>query len=328
MMKRNRSRDVIAAVRATLGGREISSSSPVSLHEPLFGAAEIDAVAECVRSGWVSTSGTAVESFEQKLSEITRASHAISCVNGTSALHISLMLAGVEPGDEVIVPALTFVATAAAVKYCGAIPHFVDVACDDFGIDPAKLAIRLDTIAERKGKGMVNRVTGRRIAAILPVHCFGYICRIDDIVELAGRFAIPVVEDAAEALGSVQGGRAAGTFGLLGALSFNGNKIITTGGGGAVITSDAALATRARHLTTTAKLPHRWAYTHDMLGYNYRLPSLNAALGNAQLARFEMILDRKRKLHDARRFAHRRARRHLTKSLAEYDRRRRITGGP
>ena len=269
------------------------------LHEPWFGDAEAAAVSECIRSGWASTSGPFVDRFEARLGDITGAPHVIACVNGTAALHVALMLAGVKPGDEVVVPALTFVATAAAVRYCGAIPHFVDVAEDDFGVDPDKLRAYLFGIGERRDGAWINRASGRRIAALLPVHCFGYVCRIAQILELAREFGIPVVEDAAEALGSTLGGRAAGTFGALGALSFNGNKIVTTGGGGAVVTADPELAKRARHLTTTAKLPHRWAFIHDELGYNYRMPSLNAALGVAQLERFDAMIARKTKLHEA-----------------------------
>jgi len=289
----------IAAVKGALARGGISPDAPVSLYEPMFGEAEVAAVSECVRSGWVSSAGAAVDSFEARLRDVTGAAHVTTCVNGTAALHIALMLAGVGPGDEVIVPALTFVATAAAVRYCGAVPHFVDVTSEDFGMDPVQLESHLNVTAERRGDVLVNRFTGRRIAAILPVHCFGYLCRIEEILELANRRGLPVVEDAAEALGTRLAGRAAGTFGLLGTLSFNGNKIITTGGGGAIMTADPALAARAKHLTTTAKVPHRWAFRHDMLGYNYRLPSLNAALGMAQLDRFERILQRKRKLHDA-----------------------------
>jgi perosamine synthetase len=295
--------DILQAIKNALKRANISAAEPVSLHEPWFGDAEVAAVTECIRSGWASTSGTFVDRFEARLCEVTGAPYAIACVNGTAALHIMLLLAGVEPDDEVIVPALTFVATAAAVRYCGAVPHFVDIAESDFGIDPERLDSYLQKIAERDGGTWKNRATGRRIAAILPVHCFGYFCQIEKLISLGERLEIPVLEDAAEALGSRLNGRSAGTFGLLGALSFNGNKIITTGGGGAILTSAPELAKRAKHLTTTAKVAHHWAFIHDMLGYNYRLPSLNAALGVAQLDRFDTMLARKLQLHESYRRA-------------------------
>jgi perosamine synthetase len=204
--------------------------------------------------------------------------------------------AGVEPGDEVIIPGLTFVATANAVSYTGALPHIVDSEPTTMGIDAARLRSYLEQIADLDRGRCINRLTGRRIAAIMPVHLFGIPCDIDGLIELSGALDLPVVEDAAEALGSTYKETHCGRFGKLGCLSFNGNKTVTTGGGGAVLTDDSQLAARCRHLTTTAKRPHRWHFSHDAVGYNYRLPNLNAALGCAQLERFDQILAKKRAL--------------------------------
>lgn len=253
-------------------------------------------VKDCLESGWVSSVGRYVDAFEQQLAAFTGARHAVAVVNGTAALHVALRLAGVGPDDEVLMSALTFVATANAVAYCGAHPHFVD--CDDtsFGLDPQALSAHLARIAEQTPEGWRNRLTGRKLAAILPVHIFGIPARLPEIIEVASRYHLPVVEDAAEALGAFRNGQHAGTFGEFGTLSFNGNKIITTGGGGALLTNDAELASQAKHLTTTAKLPHAWSFVHDRTGFNYRLPNLNAALGCAQLERLPEFLGRKARL--------------------------------
>lgn len=266
----------------------------VPLHEPEFIGNEWKYVKECIDTGWVSSVGSYVDAFEARLMEITGAKYAVAVVNGTAALHLALRLAGVKPGDEVIVPALSFVATANAVAYCGATPHFVDCESKTLGMDPEALGQHLQCIAEITADGLRNKLTGRRIAAIVPMHTFGHPVRMPELINVATRFNIPVVEDAAESLGSSFEGRHTGTTGVMGVLSFNGNKIVTTGGGGAILTNDATLAERAKHLSKTAKKPHRWEFFHDEIGYNYRLPNLNAALGCAQLENLDSLVSRKR----------------------------------
>ena len=209
------------------------------------------------------------------------------------------MLAGVKNNEEVLVPGLTFVATANAVSYCGAVPHFVDSEECTLGIDPLKLEDYLSSITEFSGGYCINKNTGRKVSAILPVHIFGHPCKIDAILEVAKKYKLEVVEDAAESLGSFYKGQHTGTFGKLGAISFNGNKIITTGGGGIILTDDDDLADKAKHITTTAKIAHKWEYVHDQLGFNYRMPNLNAALGCAQLERLPELLGFKRKLYQS-----------------------------
>lgn len=298
MKPKTKQSDQIAA-QIVLGIKNVLGSfpTPVSLHEPEFSGKELLYVQDCIKTGWVSSVGKYVDLFEQKIAEFTGARHAIAVVNGTAALHIALILAGVQPGDEVLLPALTFVATANAIMYCGGIPHFVDNDMHTLGLDVAKLSAYLSNIAEVSADGEVrNRLTGRRIAAIIPMHTFGHPIDLDDLLQLTESFPIPIVEDAAEALGSYYKGRHVGTFGKLGTLSFNGNKIITTGGGGAILTNDSQLAQRAKHITTTAKQAHPWLFYHDEVGYNYRLPNINAALGCAQLEQLNSFLDLKRQL--------------------------------
>lgn len=270
----------------------------IGLHEPYFAGNEWEYVKECLDTGWVSSAGGYVDRFERMLAEYAGAEYAVAVVNGTAALHVCLKLAGVLPGDEVVVPALTFVATANAVTYCGAAPHFADSEERTLGLDPCKLKDYLKDIAVINGKKCINRKTGRRIKAVAPMHTFGHPVDMDPLAELCRRFRLELVEDAAEALGSTYKGRHVGNFGSLSAFSFNGNKIITTGGGGAVLTNDKELARLARHVTTTAKLPHRWEFVHDMTGYNYRLPNINAALGCAQLERLPDFLKKKRILSE------------------------------
>lgn len=268
----------------------------IFLHEPEFFGNEWQYVKECIDTGWVSSVGKYVDEFERRLAEFTGARHAVAVVNGTAAQHIALQLAGVRPGEEVIVPSLSFVATANAVMHCGAVPHFVDSNKSTLGMDPEALSAYLKTVTDRTAGKLRNASTGRRIAAIVPMHTFGHPVDLAALLEVASRFELPVVEDAAESLGSTFNGRHTGTFGCLGVLSFNGNKIITTGGGGAILTNDPDLARHAKHLTTTAKLPHRWEFFHDEVAYNYRLPNLNAALGCAQLERLPDMLQRKRRI--------------------------------
>lgn len=283
---------VLVSLRRVLG----DGDERVSLHEPCFAGHEWDYVKECLDTGWVSSVGTFVDGFEDHLARTCGVRHAVAVVNGTAALHTALLVAGVRSDDEVIVPALTFVATANAVSHCGAVPHFADSAELTLGLDPIRLAGHLERVAERKAGVCFNRETGRRLAAVVPMHVFGHPVDMDPLLQVAEHFGLAVVEDAAEALGSTYRGRPAGSLGRLAALSFNGNKILTTGGGGAILTDDPELARRAKHLTTTAKLPHRWAFEHDRIAFNYRLPNLNAALGCAQLEQLPGFLAAKRRL--------------------------------
>ena len=268
----------------------------ISLHEPSFNGNEWGYVKECLDSGWVSSVGKFVDRFEDDLVAYTGARHAIAVVNGTAALHVCLLLAGVIRDDEVLIPTLTFIATANAVSYCGAIPHFIDSEERTLGTDPVELAAMLAEIAELRPDGCYNRQTGRRIKALVPMHTFGHPVDLDPLLETCREFRIELIEDAAESLGSYYKGHHTGTFGRLSTLSFNGNKTITTGGGGAILTNDDELATKAKHLTTTAKMPHRWEFNHDMTGYNYRMPNINAALGCAQLEQLPKFLTAKRSL--------------------------------
>lgn len=273
--------------------------NPVALHEPHFGGNEWTYVKECLDTGWVSSVGKFVDKFEHDLSDFTGAKYVIAAANGTCALHISYLLAGVTAGDEVLVPTLTFVGTINSIRYCGAIPHFIDAEEDSLGIDPIVLDQYLKDITSNKnGNVCFNRLTDRPIRALCVVHTLGHPVDLDLIVEVCQKYNITLIEDAAEALGSYYKGTHVGHSGSLGILSFNGNKIVTTGGGGAILTNDAELAKRAKHITTTAKLPHPWAFEHDQVGYNYRLPNINAALGCAQLEQLRKFLHAKRLLAD------------------------------
>lgn len=283
---------VLAAVRSVLG----PASRPLGLHEPEFAGREWEYVKDCIDTGWVSSAGAYVDRFERDLADYTGAGHAVAIVNGTAALHLALLLSGVQAGDEVIVPTLTFVATANAVAYCGAVPHFADVAAPSLGLDADKLDCHLSDILETRGDRKINRKTGRPVAAVVVMHAFGHPADLDRLLDVCARHGLPLVEDAAESLGSTWRGRHCGTFGMIASLSFNGNKVVTTGGGGAVLTADAALARRAKHLSTTAKVPHPWLYEHDQIGFNYRMPNINAALGCAQLERVEAFVAEKRRL--------------------------------
>ena len=283
---------IVQAIRSVVG------EGNAVLHEPRFAGNEWIYLKDCLDSTFVSSVGRYVDRFEADLAAFTGARHAVAVVNGTAALHVALQLAGVQAEDEVLMPALTFVATANAVAYCGATPHFVDSEERTLGLDPQALRDYLRATTELRDGNCVNLATGRVIRAIIPMHAFGHPVDIEGVLELARDFRLEVVEDATESLGSTVHGKHAGTFGRMGVLSFNGNKVITTGGGGAILTDDAELARHAKHLTTTAKLPHRWAYVHDEIGYNYRLPNINAALGCAQLEQLPGFVDAKRKLHE------------------------------
>lgn len=286
----------VEKIIAAIGHAIPRARLPVPLHEPRFAGREKEYLQRCIESGWVSSGGPFVEEFESKLAALSGTKFAIAIVNGTAALHAALHIAGVRPSDEVIIPALTFVATANAVTYCGAIPHFVDAEPKAFGLDPQKLKAHLERVAIRKEGKLVNRDTGRPIRAVVPVHVFGHPVDMDALNEVCRPFDLPVIEDATESLGSLYKGKPCGGLGLLGVLSFNGNKIVTTGGGGAIVTNDEALARRAKHLTTTAKQPHAWAFIHDEIGWNYRMPNLNAALGLAQLEELDGFVASKRAL--------------------------------
>lgn len=280
---------------------EVCDEPSVHLWRSSFGALERDAVLACLDAGVVSSVGPQVGEFEERVAGFLGAGHGVAMVNGTNALQIALQLVGVERDCEVLTQALTFVATCNAISYVGARPVFLDVERSTLGMDPQALANFLDAFGERREDGCYNRQTGRRIAACMPMHTLGHPSRIDEIAEICAAWDIPLVEDAAESFGSYYKGRHAGTFGRLGVFSFNGNKIITTGGGGMIVTHDAELAARARHLTTTAKVPHAYEYVHDEIGYNLRMPNLNAALGCAQMERLPDYLAAKRKL--AQRYA-------------------------
>lgn len=283
--------------------QSVVRTESVVLHEPSFQGKEWKYVKECLDTTFVSSVGKFVERFEQDLADYTGVAHAVAVVNGTAALHIALLLAGVQSGDEVLVPALTFVATANAVSHCGARPHFVDSEERTLGVDPVRLREYLIATTEQQGGQCVNRVSGNIIRALVPMHTFGHPSDLDGLMVVARDFNLALVEDAAESLGSYYHGQHTGTFGLLGTLSFNGNKTITTGGGGAILTNDPGLARKAKHLTTTAKLPHPWEYRHDEVAYNYRMPNINAALGCAQLEQLPAFLDAKRRLVNAYREA-------------------------
>lgn len=282
--------EIVRAIQTAIG------PARAGLHEPAFAGNEWNYLKECLDSTFVSSVGRFVDRFEAELAAFTGAKHAVAVVNGTAALHIALKLAGVQPQEEVIVPALTFVATANAVAYCGAVPHFAESCARTLGLDPRRLRAHLEAGSELSSGRCVNRATGRIIRAVVPMHTFGHPVDLEELLAVCRDFNLELVEDAAESLGSTYHGRHTGTFGRLGTLSFNGNKTITTGGGGAILTNDPELARRAKHLTTTAKLPHAWEYRHDEVGYNYRLPNLNAALGCAQLEQLPGLLADKRVL--------------------------------
>lgn len=281
---------IVSAIHSVVG------TGPVGLHEPTFTGNEWLYVKECLDSTFVSSVGKFVDRFEDDVASYTGAKHVVAVVNGTAALHIALLMAGVKANDEVLVPSLTFIATANAISYCGATPHFVDSEDATLGVATGKLRDYLQAHTQQHCGHCVNITTGKIIRAIVPMHTFGHPMDINGLLAVAHDFNIVVVEDAAESLGSTYHGLHTGTFGLMGTLSFNGNKTITTGGGGAILTNDATIARRVKHITTTAKVPHAWEFIHDEIGYNYRLPNLNAALGCAQLEQLPIKLIAKRTL--------------------------------
>lgn len=287
--------DLLRRIRCVIGTEEAF----VPLHIPEFHGRERELLLDCIDTGWVSSVGSYVDAFEAEVARHSGCKYGVVMANGTAALQIALIVAGVQAGDEVLIPALTFVATANATSHLGAVSHFVDSAYDTLGICPLRLRAHLETVAEIRDGATWNRETGRRIAAVVPMHVFGCPVDMDPLNAVVSDWPMIVVEDAAESLGSTYKGRLCGSLGTVAAVSFNGNKIVTTGGGGAIVTNDEVLAKRAKHLTTTAKLPHRWAFLHDEVGYNYRMPNLNAALGVAQLEQLETRLAQKQRLFEA-----------------------------
>ena len=272
------------------------TDSFIPLHEPRFLGNEKKYLNECIDSTFVSSVGKFVDEFEEKIASYTGAKYAVATSNGTSALHISLLLANVEQNDEVITQPLTFVATCNAISYCNASPVFIDVDKDTMGMSPIALESFLKANTTVKNQQCVNKSTGSIIKACIPMHTFGHPCRIEEIQKICKEWHIILVEDSAESLGSFYNNQHTGTFGELGVISFNGNKVITSGGGGCILTNNEDLAKKAKHITTTAKEPHKWEYTHDMVGYNYRMPNLNAALIVAQLEQLDGFLKSKRSL--------------------------------
>ena len=282
---------IVDFIRQTFGGADF-----IPLHAPCLIGNEKKYLNDCIDSTYVSSVGKYVDLFEAMVADYTKSKHAVVCVNGTNALHLALMLVGVIQEDEVITQPLTFIATANAISYCGAHPVFIDVDKDTMGLSPEKLRDWLDNNTEIRSGSCHNKVSGRRIKACVPMHTFGHPAKIDQIIDICNTFQIEVVEDAAESLGSFYKGRHTGTFGKIGVLSFNGNKTITTGGGGMLLFQDEKLAKYAKHISTQAKVPHRWEFIHDHIGYNYRMPNINAALGCAQMEHLEEFVTNKRAL--------------------------------
>ncbi len=268
----------------------------IPLHEPCFKGNEKKYLVDCIDTGYVSSVGRYVDRFEEMLTDFTGAKHAVAVVNGTAALHTALLLAGVGRNDEVLAPSLTFVATANAIRYCNAVPHFVDSCESTLGVDADKLETYLSTATTMEKDSCINLQTKRVIRALVPVHIFGMPVDMDPIIALCNQYNIILVEDAAESIGSYYKGRHTGNMGLCAAMSFNGNKTVTTGGGGAILTNDSRIAKQAKHITTTAKSNNSWVFSHDRTGFNYRMPNINAALGCAQMEQMPAILDKKREL--------------------------------
>lgn len=271
-----------------------SKSERISLHEPIFFGNEKKYLNECIDSSFVSSVGKFVDTFESKIAEYTGSKYAVATVNGTSAIHLALLVSNIGKGDEVITQPLTFVATCNAINYCGATPIFVDVDKSTMGLSPNSLNNFLKNNAFIENNQCINKITGNKIKACIPMHTFGHPCKIDEIKLICENYHIKVIEDAAESMGSFYRGKHTGRFGSIGIFSFNGNKIITGGGGGCVVTDNKELATKAKHLSTTAKISHQWEYSHDMVGYNYRMPNINAALLLAQLENLDKLLENKR----------------------------------
>lgn len=282
---------IIHFIRKQFNGQE-----NIALHQPFFGGKEKEYLLECIDSTFVSSVGPFVDRFEREITRYSGTDYAVAVVNGTAGLQVALQLVGVQQGDEVITQALSFIATSNAIHFAGANPVYIDVDYDTMGMSPKNLNIFLEKYAEVKNNECFNKASGKKISACLPMHTFGFPCRIDEISDICRKWSIPLVEDAAEALGSEYKGQKIGSFGELAVFSFNGNKIVTSGGGGVIVTSNQNLARRAKHLTTTAKLPHPYEFVHDESGYNFRMPNINAALICAQLEQLDGFLENKRKL--------------------------------
>lgn len=279
--------------------KQFNTDGFIPLHIPVFTGNEKKYLNDCIDTGFVSSVGAYVTRFEEAVRDYVKSGYAVAAVNGTAALQVSLMLAGVEPGDEVLTQPVSFVATSNAISYCGAHPVFLDVEKSTFGLSPDVLSKFLEKNTTVESDGCYNKSTRRKIAACVPVHVFGHPVSIMRIVEICENYSIPIVEDSAESVGSTVSGVHTGRFGCLGIFSFNGNKTITTGGGGMIVTDDEGLSKQAKHITTTAKVPHQWEYVHDKAGFNYRLPNINAALGCAQMENLPLYLENKRELAEA-----------------------------
>lgn len=285
-------RDIVEMIRCHYDAKP---GERVMLHAPTFAGNEKKYLNECIDTTFVSSVGAFVDRFEREVAEFTGAKRAVVCVSGTNALHMALLLVGVKQGDEVITQSVSFIATCNAISYLGATPVFVDVDRDTMGMSPVALRRWLESNTYRDQQDVLrNKLTGARIAACVPMHTFGHPCRIDEIADVCKEFGIELVEDAAESIGSTYKGKHTGTFGKVAAISFNGNKTITTGGGGMLLFQDEEMADHAKHLTTQAKMPSRWEFIHDEIGYNYRMPNINAALGCAQLEQIHKFLESKR----------------------------------
>ncbi|ABM76867.1 LegC family aminotransferase [Prochlorococcus marinus] len=287
--------EIVNAIEKVIG--PASKDNKISLHEPDFNKTNAwKYVKNCIDSGWVSSTGSWVNEFEKGIVNLTGAKYAVAVVNGTSALRLSLHVVGVKPNDEVIMSPLSFVATANSVSHLGAIPHFVDINRQTFALDATTLDLHLNKIAVRTNGGVINTMTGNRISAVVPVHVFGHAAEMEAIKSVTDYWGLALVEDAAEALGSWRNDIHCGLFGDMGIISFNGNKIITTGGGGMILTNNENRYQKARHLSTTAKIKHDWEFIHDAVAWNDRMPNINAALGLAQLEALELRLEAKRNL--------------------------------
>ncbi|KDN55328.1 LegC family aminotransferase [Flavobacterium seoulense] len=286
------------AIKATISfiKEQYKTENFIPLHVPHFGGNEKKYLLETIDSTFVSSVGAYVDQFEVMMQNITNTQRAVAVVNGTAAIQVALRLIGVKAGDEVLTQALTFVATANAIAYQNATPVFLDVDLDTMGLSPNSVAVFLEEFGDLREDGCYNKKTGKKISACLPMHTFGFPVHLDELIEVCDKWKIPVLEDAAESLGSEYKGKSTGSFGKLGAFSFNGNKIVTCGGGGAIVTNDLKLGEKGKYLTTTAKIPHPYEYVHDEMGYNFRMPNLNAALACAQLEQLDNFLENKRTL--------------------------------
>ena len=274
-----------------------NKKKPIYLHEPSIDKKDINEVSKCISSKMISSKGNYVKKFEEKIKKFTKSKYCTAVSNGTVGIFLSLKCLDIKEQDEVLVPAITFVATANAVRHCGAVPHFVDIKLDHLSIDVDKLDKYLQAISIKKNGYCFNKNTNRYIKAIIPVHIFGHSCDIDNIIKISKKYNFKIVEDATEALGSFYKNKHLGNYGDLGVFSFNGNKIISTGGGGAIVTNNKKLASKVNHLASTAKVAHPYRYIHDEIGYNFKLPAINASLGCSQISKLKLLIKKKRELY-------------------------------